>query len=393
MQSDISNLLTRGVEGIIEKNHLEVLLSSGKKLRVKFGIDPTGTKIHIGRAVPLWKLREFQDAGHQIVLIIGDFTAQIGDASDKLAKRPFLTLEQVQENMKGYLAQVGRILDIEKCEVHYNSTWLAKLTFREICDLAEVFSVAQMIERRNFRERWDKKEEISVREFLYPLMQGYDSVAVKADVEIGGTDQLFNLTAGRRIQEFYGQPVQDVITTAMLNGLDGRKMSTSWGNVINIDDAPQEQFGKVMSMHDNELISYFTLATSVSLATIAEYEKELADGRNPKEIKEILATEIVARYHPREAALAAKQHFESLFSKKQMPEDLPELRVSSSATVLELVIASGVSPSNAQARRLVEQGAVEVDGVACTDIHQALSLHGGEVAKIGKKQFFKLVVS
>ena len=265
----IEALLTRNVEQVIDRAHLAAALASGKKLRVKFGIDPTGTKIHIGRAVALWKLREFQDLGHKIVLIIGDYTALIGDPSDKLEKRPMLTAAAIRENLKGYLAQIGKIIDLKKTEIRYNSEWLSKLKFADTLDLTDLFSASQMIERRNFKERWEKEQEISLREFMYPLMQGYDSVAVKADVELGGTDQLFNLTAGRKIQQHYGQKPQDILMTGMLDGTDGRKMSTSWGNVINVTDAPAEQYGRVMSVRDDLIGQYFRLATDVPAAKIA----------------------------------------------------------------------------------------------------------------------------
>src|SRR3989344_1138594 len=253
----IRHLLARNVEQVIDRAHLEKTLKSGKKLRIKLGIDPTGEKIHIGRAIVLWKLREFQELGHQVVLIIGDFTAQIGDPSDKLSKRPMLSREQVEKNMRDYLSQIGKILDLHKTETRYNSKWLDKLNFRETAELAESFSVQQMLHRRNFQERWKEGQDISLREFLYPIIQGYDSVAIKADVELGGTDQLFNLMAGREVQKQCGQKPQDVMTVGMLSGTDGRKMSTSWGNVINIVDPADEQFGKIMSMPDKMIQDYF----------------------------------------------------------------------------------------------------------------------------------------
>lgn len=387
MKTDTQTLLNRGVETIIDRAHLEEALASGKKLRVKLGIDPTGLNIHIGRAVVLWKLRQFQDAGHQIVFIIGDFTAQIGDASDKLAKRPFLSPEEIAANMRQYLDQIGKIIDLDKCEIHYNSAWLSTMTFRQVCELAEIFTVSQMIERRNFKQRWENKEEISLREFMYPLMQGYDSVAVKADLELGGTDQLFNITAGRKIQEHYGQNPQDVLAMKMLLGLDGRKMSTSWGNVININDDPQTQFGKVMSMRDDQIISYFTLATDVEADEIASYEKELAAGRNPKEVKELLAAAIVKRYHGADAADAAHSRFQSLFGKKEIPADIPELPAAGSSLV-DAVVASGVVRSKSDARRLIEQNAIEINQVVASDPHQILD--SASILKIGKHHFFRI---
>ncbi|MEK7081658.1 MAG: tyrosine--tRNA ligase, partial [Patescibacteria group bacterium] len=281
LEKSIEELLTRGVEEVFVRESLKQKLLSGKQLRVKFGIDPTGAKIHIGRAITLWKLRAFQELGHKIVLIIGDFTAQIGDPSDKLSKRPMLSKEQVQENFKDYKNQIGKILDLSKVEFVYNGDWLGKLGFQEISELAEGFSVQQMTARRNFKERLDKGEEVSLREFMYPLMQGYDSVVVKADVEIGGTDQLFNLKAGRVIQKHYGQVEQDIMTLKMLSGTDGRKMSTSWGNVITIVDEPDDMFGKIMSVRDDLILDYFLLCTDTPVEEIEKVKSEMTAGKNP----------------------------------------------------------------------------------------------------------------
>jgi len=389
----IEALLARNVEEVIEKDHLRKALFSGKKLRIKFGIDPTGAKIHIGRAVALWKLREFQDLGHKIVLIIGDFTAQIGDPSDKLEKRPFLSKEQVKANLKLYLAQIGKILDLKKTEVQYNSKWLAKLNFREISELAEMFSFQQILERRNFRDRWERHQEISFREGLYPLMQGYDSVAVKADVELGGTDQLFNLMAGRKMQERYGQKPQDVMTTKMIVGLDGRKMSTSWGNVINIIDEPDEQFGKIMSLRDELIAEYFEAATGLSNEEISKIKDELARALNPKALKERLAFEVVKRYYDEKTARAAKEHFAKLFSKNEIPEDIPELKLKKSAqSVVDLVIASRVVLSRGEARRLIEQGGFDINGMVHKDPKEEIVPHNGMVLKVGKRHFFRVTL-
>lgn len=389
----IEALLTRNVEEVIDEGHLRTALLSGRKLRIKHGIDPTGEKIHIGRAVVLWKLKEFQDLGHTIVLIIGDFTAQVGDPSDKLEKRPFLTAAQVKKNLKNYLAQIGKIIDIKKTEVRYNSEWLKKLNFQEISELAEAFTVQQMVERRNFKDRWDAHKEISLREFLYPLMQGYDSVAVKADVELGGTDQLFNLLAGRKIQERYKQKPQDVITNKMLLGTDGRKMSTSWGNVINILDPANDQFGKVMSVRDDQIPNYFHLATDVTEKEIKKYVDGIKGGDNPKKIKEVLAFEVVRRYHGEKTARAAAENFTKTFSRREIPDAIPTLKINSGTIMpVDLVVASGVFKSKSEARRLIEQGGFDVDNRPCRDLHSALVLKGGEVLKIGKKRFFKVVL-
>ena len=371
---NIAELLTRNVEDLIERKHLETALRSGRKLRIKHGIDPTGEKIHIGRAVQLWKLREFQDMGHKIVLIIGDFTARVGDPSDKLEKRPMLTREKIKKNLKNYLPQIGKVLDIKKAEVRYNSEWLDKLSFLETA------------------ERFEKNADISLREFMYPLMQGYDSVAVKADVELGGADQLFNLQAGREIQKHYGQKSQDILTTGMLSGTDGRKMSTSWGNVINIADSPDEQFGKVMSMRDSEILNYFRFATRLPLADIARYEKELERGANPKDIKMVLGREIVSLYHGKAAAKAAAEKWEKMFSKREVSgADLPELKVPKKILAVDLVLKSGVAKSKSEAWRLIVQGGLKVNDKAVSNPKQELALKRGEIAKIGKKKFFQLI--
>jgi len=396
-KKNIEDVLVLGVEDIIEAAHLNKKLLSGKKLRIKYGIDPTGSKIHLGRAIVLWKLREFQELGHKIVLIIGDFTAQIGDPSDKLEKRPFLSPVAVKKNLKNYLQQIGQIIDIKKVEVKYNSSWLKKLNFQEISELAETFSVQQMVARRNFKERWDKGQEISLREFLYPLLQGYDSMKIKSDLEIGGTDQLFNMLAGRKIQEHYGQKPQDVITTSMLLGLDGRKMSTSWGNVINISDSPDEQFGKIMSMRDEMIPHYLELTTGFSKEIIEEHKKSLKKGVNPKLIKEILATRIVARYHGEKKAEAARENFEKKIVKKDLSSaELPYWKVKNEKlSVLDIILSpQGASrpglSSKSEAQRLIDQGGVQINGETKKDMREVVELKNNDTLKMGKHKIFRI---
>ena len=267
-QEKINQILTRGVDEVIDKENLEKKLKSGKKLRIKLGIDPTSPNLHLGRAIPLLKLKDFQEAGHKIVLIIGDFTGLIGDTSDKEAERPMLDSKTIKQNMKTYVAQAGKIIDIKKCEVRYNSEWLGKLDYYEIGKQADQFSLNEFISRENIKKRLDEGKRISLRELLYPLMQGYDSVAVKADVEIGGTDQRFNLLAVRELQRFYKQAPQDIITNPLIEGLDGRKMSSSWENTVNLLDEPNEMFGKIMSLKDEYIIRYFKFCTRIDLAII-----------------------------------------------------------------------------------------------------------------------------
>lgn len=387
----IDELLARGVEDIIVKDELKAALLSGRQLRIKLGVDPTGPKMHLGRAIPLRKLREFQKLGHQIVFIVGDFTAQVGDASDKSEKRPMLTRAQIDENIKDYKSQVSKIIDMSKAEFVYNSDWLSKLSFEEVTKLAEVFTVQQMLARRNFKDRYDKGVEISLREFLYPIMQGYDSVAVKADVELGGFDQLFNLKAGRDIQDYYGQPKQHILTCTMLEGTDGRKMSTSWGNVITIVDEPFDMFGKLMSVRDDLITKYLTLCTDLTLEEIASLEKELASGANPRDIKMRLATEVVTMYHSEKDAALAKNAWIETFSKGGIPENIPELRGTPDQDMADLLVSSEIVSSKTDWRRLIEEGAVtDAEGNVLSDPKVKVY---NVTLRIGKKRFAKIVLS
>lgn len=389
-EAKIDELLSRGVEDIFVKEEFKKDLLSGRQLRIKLGIDPTGPKIHLGRAIPLRKLRELQKMGHQVVLIVGDFTAQVGDASDKSDKRPMLTRAQIDDNLKDYKSQISKIIDISKTEFVYNSDWLSKLSFEEVTKLAECFSVQQMLARRNFKDRYEQGVEISLREFLYPMMQGYDSVAVKADVELGGFDQLFNLKAGRTVQEYYGQPKQHIMVGTMLEGTDGRKMSSSWGNVITVVDEPFDMFGKLMAVRDELIIKYFTLCTDLSLEEIATIEKALADGENPKDIKLRLATEIVTLYHTEKDAALAKNSWIETFSKGGVPESVPEIHTTEGVLLVDVLLTEGIVSSKTDWRRLVDDGAVaDTDGVAVTDVKEAAR---NAVFKIGKKRFVKIIV-
>lgn len=391
----VADILTRGVEDVFVKESLEKKLLSGKQLRVKLGIDPTSAKIHLGRAITLRKLKAFQDLGHQAVLIVGDFTALIGDPSDKLDKRPMLTPEKIRENLRDYKKQIGKIIDVDRAEFVFNSKWLSKLGFAEIALLAESFSVQQMTARRNFKDRLDKGEEISLRELLYPLMQGYDSVAVRADVELGGFDQLFNLKAGRVIQKHYGQPEQDVLTTAMLEGTDGRKMSSSWGNVIAITDSADDMFGKLMSVKDELVSKYFLLCTNMSEAEIAAGEAAVTSGANPRDRKVQLAKAVVALYHDQAAADAAEQRFNNVFSSGAMPDDAPTVSVAKGAVLADVLVANGVVSSKSDWRRLVDGGGVHIMGTdgpkdKITDYHFAVSADLD--LKVGARRFLRVRV-
>lgn len=387
----INEVLTRGVEEVIDISHLRERMEKGEMLRVKFGIDPTGPKIHLGRAVPLRKLRAFQDLGHQIVFIVGDFTARIGDPSDKLQKRPMLAKEEIEKNMKGYLTQLGKILDMKKVEIHYNSEFLSKLNLEEISDLAESFTVGQMLARRNFKDRFEKGEEISVREFLYPLMQGYDSLAVNADLEIGGNDQLFNLKAGRIVQRHYGKPEQDILIMRMVEGTDGRKMSTSWGNLITIVDEPNEIFGKLMSISDELITKYLLLTTDMPEAEIMDIGGRMEKGElNPRDAKMDLAQRVVEIYYGNNEAEIAKNNFIETFQKGGVPEDVREVEVETGVNLSDVLLGEGLVVSKADFRRLIDGNAVEIDENRINDLQY--KIEKACLVKVGKHRFLKIKI-
>jgi len=388
MQDKINQILNRGVEEIIDKENLKKKLKSGRKLRVKFGIDPTGPKIHIGRAFQFWKLKDFQDLGHKIVLIIGDFTAQIGDASDKQAMRKPLTEKEIKENLKNYLGQIGKILDMKKVEVRYNSEWFKKMKIKDFVSLQMIFTAQQTIQRRNFKERWDEGKPIGLHELDYPLFQGYDSVMVKSDVEIGGTDQLFNLQAGREIQKYFKQNQQDIMTSKMLNGLDGRKMSTSWGNIITIIDEPQDMYGKVMSMKDELISEYFELATRLTKEEIEEIKKSL---NSPRDIKARLAKEIVKMYHGAKNAEIAEEEFNKVFRDKQLPDNIPVFETNKKEYfILDLLCDTMLAPSKNEAKRLVEAGAIDINNKTEKEWKKTIKLDDGMIIKAGSRKFIKI---
>jgi tyrosyl-tRNA synthetase len=384
----IAELLNRGVEEIIDRSTLEKKLKSGKQLRIKLGIDPTSPNLHLGRSIPLFKLRDFQQLGHKIILIIGDFTGVIGDTSDKDSERPMLKQEQVKKNMENYILQASKIIDIDKCEIHYNSEWLGKLGYNELCEQANVFSLSEFVSRENIKKRMDAGKRVSLRELLYPLMQGYDSVAVKADVELGGTDQRFNLLAGRELQRHYNQDPQDIITNPLVEGLDGRKMSSSWGNTVNLFDSINDMYGKIMSLKDKFIIKYFILTTRVEINAIEQYKKDLEFGANPKDIKMKLAFELVRFYYSEQDAKKAQEYFINTFSKKETPTILSKFQPQKYDLVSVLVESNLVS-SKSEARRVVEQGGVKINGVAIRDISYTVS--PDSVLQKGKINFIQIL--
>lgn len=390
----IKEILERGVAEVIVKKHLEDRMASGEKLRVKFGIDPTGPAIHLGNAIPLWKLKKIQDLGHQIILLIGDFTARIGDTSDKQNIRQPLTDEEIEQNMKTYKDQTGKILDLNKTEFVYNSQWLKSLSFEDFLKLQSCFTVAQMIERENFHDRYKAGKPISLPEFSYPLMQGYDSVAIKSDVEIGGTDQTFNMLAGRTIQRAYGQEPQDVITLALLEGTDGRKMSKSYGNVISIMDEPNDMYGKIMSMQDEFMVKYFILCTDVPIAEIRGMEEQLKKGDvNPRDIKARLAGEITAMYHGKKEAQKAEKEFNRVFKEKELPSEIDGVELAEGEyNILDLLVKIKMASSKAEAKRLIVQGGIKINGQVEKDWQKNIKIERGKEILIqsGKRKFIKI---
>ena len=375
-EAAVATVLGRGVSEVIVKEDLRKKLLSGRQLRIKLGIDPTSPDLHIGRAIPLLKLRDFQELGHQIVLIVGDFTAVIGDTSDKEAERPMLAAETIEKNKKTYFDQAGKLLDLSKIEMRYNSEWLKPLTYRQIGEHADLFSVADFIARDNIARRLQAGKRVSLRELLYPLMQGYDSVAIKADVELGGTDQKFNVLAGRPMQQHFKQEPQNVILNPLIDGLDGTKMSSSKGNVITLTATPSDMYGKVMSMSDGQVVTYFELCTRVPMDEVAR----IVAG-HPKEAKMRLAREIVTLYHGKNAAAKAEADWVGTFSQGGVPADIPTV---SRGKLRDIV--QGVSTS--ELRRLVEQGAVSsvLSGKKIESIDMEIA---DDVIRIGKHKFIK----
>jgi tyrosyl-tRNA synthetase len=386
--SKVIELLNRGVEEIIDRPNLEKRLRSKKQLRIKLGIDPTSSNLHLGRSIPLLKLRDFQQLGHKIILIIGDFTGVIGDTSDKESERPMLKKEQVKKNMESYILQASRIIDIDKCEIHYNSEWLGKLGYNEICEQANVFSLSDFVSRENIKKRMNAGKRVSLRELLYPLMQGYDSVAVRADVELGGTDQRFNLLAGRELQRHYNQDPQDIITNPLIEGLDGRKMSSSWGNTVNLFDSVNDIYGKIMSLKDEFVIKYLILTTRVDIDTIEEYKKALKSGTNPKEIKMKLAFELVRFYYSDQEAKKAEEYFINTFSKKEIPTNLAKFQPQK-YDIISILIETNLVSSKAKARQVIEQGGVKVNNIIIKDINYIVLPNS--VLQKGKINFIRIL--
>jgi len=389
----IENILTRGVEEIIEKEGLVEKLKSGKKLRIKFGIDPTAPDIHLGHTVPLRKLKQFQELGHKIVLIIGDFTATIGDPSGRSETRKPLTKKDVANNLKKYLVQAGKIIDIKKTEIHRNSEWFVKEGITPILELSRAGSIQQVLRRADFQKRIKKGHDITLLEVLYPLFQGYDSVKVKADVEIGGTDQKFNLLMGRRVQRHYKMREQDIMTVPLLEGVDGvKKMSKSYGNYIAVDDTPNDMFNKIMRLPDNLIVKYFTLLTDTPEKEIRKTESDIKAGRlNPRDAKTRLAREIVSFYHGATAAKKAGDEFNKVFKEKQLPSKMPEISLpAKNINILDLLVKTKLAPSKSEARRLIIQKGIKIDGKIENNWQKIIEVKKGMSIQAGKRKFIKI---
>ncbi len=391
----IDEVLFRGVEDVIEKEHLKNALLSKKQLKIKFGVDPTAPDLHLGHSVPLRKLKQFQDLGHKVVLIIGDFTAKIGDPTGRNEMRKPLTDKEIKKNMENYLEHAEKILDLKKVEVHYNSEWFLKEGVETMFQLSMAGSIQQILRRSDFKKRIKEGNDITLTETLYPLFQGYDSVKIKADVEIGGTDQLFNLLMGRRVQRHYNMPEQDILTTPLLEGTDGvKKMSKSIGNYISIGEKPFSIFEKVMLIQDFQIEKYFLLCTEATQNEIKKISERLKSGENPRDIKLELAETIVGIYHSKKAGEKAKEEFIKVFSKKEIPTDIEEYKLSKKEISLaELLAETKLAKSKSDARRLIEQGGVKINDEVHKDTKENVVLFkGGEIIQVGKRRFLKIKI-
>jgi tyrosyl-tRNA synthetase len=396
-QSDQTEQIARGADELILADDLQKKLARGKPLRVKAGFDPTAPDLHLGHSVLITKMRQFQDLGHHVMFLIGDFTGMIGDPSGRNATRPPLTPEQIASNADTYRSQVFKILDPERTEVMFNSTWCSQLGSAGMVKLAATYTVARMLERDDFSKRFAEQRPISIHEFLYPLMQGYDSVAMKADVELGGTDQKFNLLVGRELQKHYGQEPQVILTMPLLVGLDGvNKMSKSLGNYVGITEPANEMFGKLMSISDDLMWRYIELLSFESLATIRAWKRSVEDGANPRDIKVGFAREIVARFHSAAAAEAAIADFESRFRHGGIPEDMPETSLAAPADgmlITQLLKSAGLVPSTSEAGRMIDQGGVKVDGEKIGDKSARLPAAGSYIIQVGKRKFARVTLT
>ena len=389
-------LIQQGAEEIIPEDELRDKLEQSRKnsqpLVVKLGCDPSRPDLHIGHAVALRKLRHFQDLGHQAVLVIGDFTAMIGDPSGRNKTRPQLTLEETKVNAESYIDQAKIILDIDSLQICYNSEWLNAMNFSDVVNLTSKYTVARMMERDDFKKRFKSETAISIHEFLYPLAQAMDSVHLDADIELGGTDQKFNLLVGRDLQREHGQEEQVILTVPLIEGTDGvDKMSKSYDNHIGLTDTPEDMYGKTMSIPDTMIEKYFLLAADVDEAAMKRIHSQLADNSvNPRDLKRELAKEIVTIYHSAETASVAEQHFDQIFINKDIPENLPEIKLYDDIALVDLIFTHNLVASKSEGRRLIKQGAVKLNNRTCSDRDQVINKGEAIVIKVGKRRFLKV---
>ena len=390
-------LIGRGAEEIIPEDILKKKLERSKEtdtpLIIKLGCDPSRPDLHIGHGVVLRKLRHFQDLGHQAVLVIGDFTAMIGDPSGRNKTRPQLTLEEARSNAESYVEQSKVILDIDKLKIVYNSDWLNNMNFNDVVKLASSYTVARMLERDDFTKRFQSETPILLHEFLYPLAQGQDSVELNADVELGGTDQKFNLLVGRDLQKANGQNPQCIITLPLLEGTDGiDKMSKSYGNDIGLHDKPEDMYGKTLSISDDMIVKWFTLAADADETVVKSAESRLADSSiNPMEVKRELARAVVELYYDAETASQAEHHFNTIVVGKGTPDDIPEFSLNEEDLIVNVIFDAGILQSKGEARRMIKQGAVKLDGESITDIQATITPSGEQILKVGKRRFLKVI--
>ncbi|TCW37899.1 tyrosyl-tRNA synthetase [Laceyella sacchari] len=385
-------------EGLISK--LRRSIETGEPLKVKLGLDPTAPDLHIGHTVVFNKLRDFQKLGHIVQLVIGDFTAQIGDPTGKSETRKQLTEAEVKENAKTYTEQLFKVLDPDKTEIHFNSSWLSPLTFADVTFLASKCTVARMLERDDFSKRYQSGQAISIHEFFYPLMQGYDSVALKSDIELGGTDQTFNLLMGRQLQKEYAQEEQVILTMPLLEGLDGvKKMSKSLGNYIGVDEDPNNMYGKAMSIPDELMVKYFELATDLSLEELEELKQGLAEGTiHPRDAKMRLGRTLVRMYHGEQAAQEAENHFKTVFQQRDLPDDMPEVQVNAADLedgrmwIVALLSKLGLVATNGEGRRMIQQGGVRINQQKVTDPQAKVEVQDGMVVQVGRRKFAKVIL-
>jgi len=389
----IDRILHHNVAEVINQTSLTEKLQSGQSLRIKLGVDPTKPDLHLGHAVTLWKLKDFQDAGHTVIFLIGDYTTRIGDPSGRNTTRPALSDEEIDQNAKTYLDQVGKILDINKCEIRRNGEWFEKLTFADIIKLLAKVTVAQVIEREDFQARLKAGIDVGMHEIIYPIMQGYDSVQLKADLEIGGADQKLNMLMGRDLQRKFDQPEQDIMVMPLLLGTDGvKKMSKSLGNYIGIAEPAESQFGKIMSLPDNLMLDYWKLCTNLSDADLNDIANELKSDTNPRDIKIRLAKSIVTMYHNAAAADKAETNFINTFQKGELPEDIPTVKVTLEPTkIIDLLVVTGLVDSKSDAKRMIAQKAVKIDQKLIDNENQEIPPQSGMVIQVGKRKFIKLL--